>query len=255
MSVEKLVITKDSINYTQLPNKVLQAVRDGLSLGIWAYLSSLPPSWEFYKDQIKKHFRIGREKLEKILKTLQGHNLINIQVVRGADGKFTHWALHVKSGNDFVDNFSFPEKNSKKINDNNHNTEKPYSGSNQTTEKPYYGEPVTGFSTPIKETTINKIKNKNERALSIFSPSNQNLILCKDLGLNLEEELKSFEQRHTRKKTDYEFERWLRNSRGCYSKLLLNSNIEQKRSYPNMRDWTQERLDREAEACKKAQEN
>jgi len=55
-----------------------------------------------------------------------------------------------------------------------------------------------------------------EKPLSIFKPNEENQILCKDLRLNFDEEVKSFMERHKGKRNQYEFERWLKNSRSYH---------------------------------------
>lgn len=45
-----------------------------------------------------------------------------------------------------------------------------------------------------------------------FHPNDANQVLCLELRLNMQEELRSFEHRHKGAKNQYEFERWLKNS-------------------------------------------
>lgn len=103
MSVQKYILSKDSSSFTILPNKVLQGVKNGTALGIYCYLSSLPPDWEFYKECIQKHFGIGRKKLDGIFKLLEAHNLISVIQMRNEKGHFGDWKLHVCDGNNFVE--------------------------------------------------------------------------------------------------------------------------------------------------------
>lgn len=145
MSVEKLVISKEASSFTVLPNKVLQNLYHADALGLWCYLASLPPTWEFYKDQIRTHFKIGRDKLDKLLSILKEHALIDIAYVRDAQGRFVHWHIHVYSGNGFAQ----PEKpDSVRVSESVH----------QSTEKPVSGEPPQWKTAPIKE-----IKNKTNK--------------------------------------------------------------------------------------------
>jgi hypothetical protein len=102
MSVEKLVISKQSSGYTTLDNKVLQGLNDIGAIGLWCYLSSLPPNWIFYKQQIRNHFNIGRDRLDSLLETLKSHHLIKMDAVRNAQGKFAHSNLIVCNGTEFV---------------------------------------------------------------------------------------------------------------------------------------------------------
>lgn len=101
MSVEKYILSKDESGFTILSNVVLQNYTDIEGLGLWSYLASKPTSWVFYKDQLRKHFTIGRERLQKILKSLCDHGLITITSVRSESGKFAHANVHVHSGAHF----------------------------------------------------------------------------------------------------------------------------------------------------------
>jgi hypothetical protein len=142
MSVEKLIISKESSSFTVLPNKVLQNLVHLDALGLWVYLASLPPTWEFYKDQLREHFGIGKDKLEKLLFILREHNLLTIESVRNAQGRFVHWHLHILSGNDFAQ-----PKN-------------PYKSSNLDENAPDTENPGTGKPLGWKQDAINKTKNK-----------------------------------------------------------------------------------------------
>lgn len=101
MSVQKYVVTQDETGFTMLKNHVLQNFCDIEALGLWVYLASLPPNWTFYKQQIAAHFKIGRERLNRILKILCDHKLITIENKRDAQGRFVHMSLHVCSMNGF----------------------------------------------------------------------------------------------------------------------------------------------------------
>lgn len=146
MPNDKYIITKEDSNFAVIPNIICQKIADAEALGLYVYLVSLPPQWEFYKTVIRKHFGWGRDKLEKKLTILRAHNLIEPVPDRNDKGQFIGWNLHVKNGRDFT---------------LTQNTENPYSGdlstdlnknSTQNTENTAAEKPVTGFSTPINTT-------------------------------------------------------------------------------------------------------
>lgn len=112
MSVEKYIIRKEQ-SYTVIPNKVLQNLNNYEALGLYSYLCSLPPGWEFYKKQLMEHGNVGREKLNNLLKILKNHDLIEFNQIRDEKGQFSRFELHVKDGSSF------------KINDLTPLTEKP----------------------------------------------------------------------------------------------------------------------------------
>jgi hypothetical protein len=147
MSVEKLVISKEASSFTVLPNKVLQKLTKLDALGMWVYLASLPPTWEFYKEQLRNHFRIGKDKLEKILLILRECNLITLKAVRNAQGQFAHWHIHVLSGSGFAQGNAQEEVQEQSIS---------YDNAQPDTEKPVTGKPL-GW----KQEAIKEIKNKD----------------------------------------------------------------------------------------------
>jgi hypothetical protein len=160
MSVDKFIITKEDANYSIIPNTISQNLRDAEALGLYMYLLSLPPQWEFYKTVIREHFGWGRDKLEKKLSVLRAHNLIEPVPDRDDKGRFIGWNLQVKNGREFT---------------TTHNTENQCSGdlstglhknSTQDTENPAAGKPVTGFSTPINNTNTNAISHKKKSSCS-----------------------------------------------------------------------------------------
>lgn len=102
MSVEKYRIVKESVNYTIIPNQVLQGLKDYEALGLYVYLASLPPEWEFQKQHLREHGGIGINKLDNLLVKLKNHKLIEIVAVKNAKGQFEYFSICVKSGIDFI---------------------------------------------------------------------------------------------------------------------------------------------------------
>jgi len=101
MSIEKFIVSKDTSSFTNIPNKVLQGLKNYEALGLYSYLISLPPGWELYKDQLRKRSNIGRDKLNKLLKILQNHGLIVIKRMRCPNGTLGHNDFRVKDGSEF----------------------------------------------------------------------------------------------------------------------------------------------------------
>lgn len=101
MSVKKYRISKNSGNFTTIPNKVLQNLKNYEALGLYCYIASLPHGWEFHKSQLSEHANIGRDRLSKALKILSVHQLIKIEQKRDSKGQFTQFTLHVDDGTNF----------------------------------------------------------------------------------------------------------------------------------------------------------
>ena len=102
MSVQKYVVSREESGFTLLKNTAVQGLTDIEALGLWAYLYSLPKNWFFYKDQIKNHFKIGRERLNRLLKVLQDCNLIRMENLRDKKGRFLHVNIVVYNGSEFA---------------------------------------------------------------------------------------------------------------------------------------------------------
>jgi hypothetical protein len=141
MSVQKFIVGEKTSNFTTFSNKVLQGFNNYEALGLYAYLLSLPTGWEFYKDQLSTHGNIGRDKINKLLKILENHNLVRISQVRNVKGQFSHFDLQVLDGNDF------------KINNITENKE-PF------TEKPFTDNQLLDNSSYKRN--INKLNKKNK---------------------------------------------------------------------------------------------
>ena len=103
MAVQKYVISKNSSNFTVFPNKVLQGLNYCLeALGLFVYLASLPPAWTFHKSHLSASCNIGANKLDKLLKVLAHHNMVSVQQVRDAQGRFAHFDVQIFDGSDFI---------------------------------------------------------------------------------------------------------------------------------------------------------
>src|ERR1700722_17752467 len=219
MSVEKLdfnIVRQESKTFTTHLNSVLQNLNNMAALGLWAYLSSLPDSWTVNKKHLMNHFKVGRDKLSKELRFLESHNLIEMGQERYPNGTVGNQYIIVKCGYNFT--YSEPV------------TENPLTAQ-PFTEKPSPVKAAYGKSAPINKTNnINKNKKREsdikiEKPLSVFKPDNQNQKLSNNLGLNLEEELKSFTNRHRGEKTQYEFERWMKASFDYKQKKNTNVSV------------------------------
>jgi hypothetical protein len=105
MSVQKLsekIIIGQKVPYTVLSNKVIQNINDPYVLATWCYLSSLPPDWKVSYAQLKKHFLIGRNRLEKIMSNLRKMNLIEYVNEKDSSGRFSGSVVRVLCGEEFI---------------------------------------------------------------------------------------------------------------------------------------------------------
>lgn len=179
MSVQKCIIDKVTGNFTTFLNNVLQNLHNLPALGLYVYLGSLPHKWEFQKDHLRKHFSIGIEKLNKLLKVLEVHGLVQMVQKRDENGQFSHFSMQVNDGSFFE--FNDLEKYGSPL------TEKPCTVNRETVLVDY-------------KRNIDKL-NKNKKEI---------LISCSS-----DDELKSFEQfwlLYPRKQKKKDAQRiWLKN--------------------------------------------
>lgn len=73
--------------FTVVLNRVVQHINDLEVLGLYVYLSSLPPEWEINKNHLRKHFKIGERKIDSLFKKLRELNLLILEEYR-EKGKF-----------------------------------------------------------------------------------------------------------------------------------------------------------------------
>lgn len=253
MSVEKIdfsYVSQEKKTFTTHLNSVLQNLRNPEALGIWSYLSSLPEGWVVNKEHLKKHFKIGRYKIENALKYLSDNKLIEIGQLRLPDGTMGKSHILVRCGYNFNKdiysseqsypqiepdaNFQQPDEEIK----NQHSNNKNYDTNSINTGIPTGCRLTARGSTARGETaTINNIKsiNKEKRErepLSNFEPNEENQLLAKDLKLKIEDELESFTNRHKGEKTQYEFGRWLKNSHQYLNKKSIPVSNETRSTVP-----------------------
>lgn len=101
MSVNKYVIRKNDGNFTTIPNRVLQNLKDYAALGLYCYIASLPAGWSFHRSHLCSHANMGRDRLNKALDILKNHGLVHINHVRDEKGRFAHFDMVVDDGTNF----------------------------------------------------------------------------------------------------------------------------------------------------------
>lgn len=101
--IQKLVIQQANQKpYAQILNMVLQEITNTEAGFIWAYLQSLPPTWEVHRNHLRRKFKMGEVKYKKIMAFLKKSNLIDYIQERDENNHFTTSKIFVKDGNDFI---------------------------------------------------------------------------------------------------------------------------------------------------------
>ena len=88
--------SKQTSNYTVIPNDIFTELKSGLSIGILTYLLSRPKDWITYKKQLYGIFSEGRISIDKAFKELEAKGyIIGIRSI-GKDGKITgyEWIVY-----------------------------------------------------------------------------------------------------------------------------------------------------------------
>ena len=103
MSVKKLEfnsVKQAKKGYTTFLNEVVQNISNGFILGVYTYLSTLPPEWEVNRVQLGKHFGVGRDKINDALSWLNNNYLIEYKQEHNDKGEFEKAYIEVQDGNE-----------------------------------------------------------------------------------------------------------------------------------------------------------
>lgn len=89
MSIEKFIpgFSGDTVPYVQANTFVIQNITNAEALAVWIYLLTLPKDWLVMKAHVKKHFKIGDDKIKRIFAYLNKHGLIEYIKERDAKGR------------------------------------------------------------------------------------------------------------------------------------------------------------------------
>lgn len=97
---DTLVIDASSMGFTTHLNYILQNVlgHDLELIGLWCYLTSLPPNFHISKTFLRKKFSIGRHKMDDLFSTLEHLGLLHQEQKRDEKGHFLHTFCAIYSG-------------------------------------------------------------------------------------------------------------------------------------------------------------
>lgn len=89
--------------FTQLYNKVLQTCTNLEAIAVWAYLQSQSDNWELNPTQLRKHFKIGKDKIYSILTYMIECKLIVRHVQYGKMHQHISTSYTVLDGMEYLD--------------------------------------------------------------------------------------------------------------------------------------------------------
>ena len=94
--MSKFILRNRTRGFTVVSNEVIKVLKTNIdALGLYVHLLSLPDDWEFYKTQLCSEYKIGIKKLERLLKVLSGHGLINYGQERNNKGQFKKFYMEI----------------------------------------------------------------------------------------------------------------------------------------------------------------
>jgi len=89
--------------FTQIYNKVIQNCTNMEAGWVWAYLQSQCDNWELNPNQLRKHFKIGKNKIYEILTFMISAKLLVRHVQRSANGRTIKTSYTVLDGMDYIE--------------------------------------------------------------------------------------------------------------------------------------------------------
>jgi hypothetical protein len=145
-----------SANFTTIPNALLRdATLSAESRGVLVYLLSHSSQFKMTNAEIQKHFKLGRDKVERIKKELQQHGYVRITPIRDGRGVYIGWDWNV---------YSEPLKEEAV-----QSTEKPCTGSATTLKTHSLAELLTGKPSIVLEETeeVKETLKKEETVVAV----------------------------------------------------------------------------------------
>ena len=134
-------------NYTVVSNRIFDTGLGVEALGLLTYLISRPANWRVSQEQLRKQFRIGRDRLSRIIKELEGAGYVERKQQRCEETQsFGKMEFHVYDQPiEGEDTGSTEEEAGSQA-----------SGGEPVPEKPSTAEPLTGDPTTGEPLTANQ---------------------------------------------------------------------------------------------------
>jgi hypothetical protein len=103
MSVESYDprVTQEADPFFMISRKVVQEIDDPVAGFIWVYLRSMSSTWKVIKAHIQSHFGLSDDKIKKVFAWLNAHNLIQYRQQRLPSGEMGDHEIHVLNGRDY----------------------------------------------------------------------------------------------------------------------------------------------------------
>lgn len=140
------------------------------SIGVMAYLLSKPDNWEAQTNEIERHFRIGREKRQRIFRELENTGYLERIEFRIA-GKFDYQiTVHEIP-------LAVHERTKETSRERKPPSDEPQT-SEPSTEKPSTVNPSTYMKTEVQEIDLNKTDRQTDRQDRPETAASQPAVVC-----------------------------------------------------------------------------
>lgn len=252
------------LSFTTIINQMMDLIPDDGALGIYCYLASKSENWNICYTHLQNRFKKGRDYIQKKMDILKKVGAIKKQAFRDEKGKIIYWETILIN---FIETQNTPFQYSSEKVIHTQITENPESGKSRCLEKQAL---LNKRSLPIKEKIRNKregLLRKKREALSLdWLPNQNNFDKAKEVSIKCN---KTVDQLITKFKNikiskeatsinwDMDFENFLIDERpsSINTDFKITKTQETTNKYANMRDITQERLDREEREERKSRKN
>lgn len=88
-------LRKSQLPYTTLPNETILLIDNPDALAIWVYLQTRPSGWTVRPTELRKRFKLGRDRSARAMRDLKALGLMTHTEIRGEDGRLAGSVLHV----------------------------------------------------------------------------------------------------------------------------------------------------------------
>ena len=100
-----IIRREKSENYSVIYNECFQDDRlSARAKGLFAYLMTLPDDWKIYKRELCKHFKEGRDALNKAFSELEDAGYVTKTAEQDAQGKMCGWDYTVYESTELLNN-------------------------------------------------------------------------------------------------------------------------------------------------------
>lgn len=155
-SNDEMVLRIKRKEFTMVPNKVGNTIKNGDAFLLWFYLASKSDNWVIIKSHLCNHFGWSINKLNRLFKVLCGYNLAKCYQEKVSRGRFGKYFIEIFDGEKvvFFDEKTLVEKSKKA---------KKIKASHRKPKNRKAVAPLSGEKSATKYSTVTKEKEKQNK--------------------------------------------------------------------------------------------